>query len=77
METTKTKQQQQQPAATTRFNPMDSLADAREALVGIPTDFAANNGTVYEILTRNNRLRGLGTLLVLIAIFAAVSEILH
>lgn len=68
------KKESEQPK---RFNPMDSLTDAKEALVGIPSDFTSNNGTVYEILTRNNRLRGLGTILVLIAIFAAISEILH
>ena len=56
-----------------RFNPIDSLGDAREAVVGIPADLLAGRGTMYEIFTRNNRLRGIGIVLVLIALFAAMA----
>lgn len=56
---------------------MGSLEDAREALVGIPADFLAQRGTVYEIITRQNRLRGLGVILILIALAITVSGILH
>ncbi len=61
------------PVTPERFNPVDSLGDAREAVVGIPADLIAGRGTVYEIVTRNNRLRGIGIVLVIIALFAAVS----
>jgi hypothetical protein len=61
------KQQQQQPAYE-KF-----LDDAREALVGIPADIARQNGTMYEILTRNDRLRGLGTFLVIAGVVLALS----
>ena len=61
------------PVPPERFNPVDSLGDAREAVVGIPADLIAGRGTMYEIVTRNNRLRGIGIVLVLIALFAAVS----
>ena len=49
--------------------------NAREALVGVPADLLAGRGTLYDIVTRNNRLRGLGIILVFIAIFAAVFEL--
>lgn len=61
------------PVPPARFNPIDSLGDAREAVVGIPADLIAGRGTMYKIVTRNNRLRGIGIVLVLIALIAAVS----
>jgi hypothetical protein len=55
--------------------PMVAMDDAREALVGIPGDLLAGRGSLYDVATRNNRLRGLGIILVLIALCAAVFEL--
>lgn len=49
---------------------------SRDALVGIPSDLLAGRGSLMEIFTKNNRLRGLGVILVLIAVFVAVSGLL-
>ena len=51
------------------------MDDAREALVGIPGDLLAGRGSLFDVATRNNRLRGLGIILVLIALCAAVFEL--
>jgi hypothetical protein len=48
------------------------IEDAREALVGIPADAVSGRGSLYEILTKNNRLRGLGVLLIVLALFVGV-----
>ena len=47
-----------------------AVADMSEALTGIPADIYKNNGNVgvKEIFTKNNRVRGLGLLFVLISI---------
>ena len=47
-----------------------AVSDMAEALTGIPADIYKNNGNVgvKEIFTKNNRLRGLGLLFVLISI---------
>jgi hypothetical protein len=55
---------------------MQFLQDAREALVGIPADFLARRGTLYQIITKQNRLRGLGVLLIAIALVLSLSNIL-
>lgn len=54
---------------------MSLLETAREALVGIPADLLAGRGSLQEIFTKGNRLRGLGIILVLVAVFAAVSRL--
>ena len=48
------------------------IEDAREALVGIPADAVSGRGSLYEVLTKNNRLRGLGVLLIVLALFVGV-----
>jgi len=53
-------------------NPVVSLGEAREALIGIPSDLLAGRGSLYQIITRNNRLRGIGIVLVIVALTAAV-----
>ena len=55
---------------------MQFLRDAREALVGIPADFLAKRATVYDIITKQNRLRGIGVILIAIALVLAISNIL-
>lgn len=60
-----------------KWSYLDMVESAREALVGIPTDFLAQRGTVYEMVTKNNRLRGLGFILVSIALVLALTGILH
>jgi len=47
-----------------------AVSDMAEALTGIPADIYKNNGnvSVKEIFTKNNRLRGLGLLFVLISV---------
>jgi hypothetical protein len=47
-----------------------AVSDMAEALTGIPADIYKNNGNVgvKEIFTKNNRLRGLGLLFVLISV---------
>jgi len=55
---------------------MQFLQDAREALVGIPADFLARRGTLYAIITKQNRLRGLGVVLIAIALVLSISSIL-
>jgi hypothetical protein len=47
-----------------------AVSDMSEALTGIPADIYKNNGNVgvKEIFTKNNRLRGLGLLFVLISV---------
>jgi hypothetical protein len=54
---------------------MSLLETARDALVGIPADLLAGRGSLQEIFTKSNRLRGLGIILVLIAVFVAVSRL--
>jgi hypothetical protein len=46
--------------------------EASEALLGIPAELASGRGSVYDIVTRGNRLRGLGIILVCIALCAAI-----
>lgn len=48
------------------------VTEAHEALMGIPADITSGRGTMYEIVTRGNRLRGIGFILVIIALIAAV-----
>jgi hypothetical protein len=47
-----------------------AVSDMSEALTGIPADIYKNNGKVgvKELLTKNNRMRGLGLLFVLISV---------
>ena len=47
-----------------------AVSDMAEAITGIPADIYKNNGKVgvKELLTKNNRMRGLGLLFVLISI---------
>lgn len=47
-----------------------AVSDMSEALTGIPADIYKNNGNVgvKEIFTKNNRLRGLGLLFVLVSV---------
>ena len=58
--------------ALQEVNPVVSLGEAREALIGIPSDLLAGRGSLYQIITRNNRLRGIGIVLVIVALTAAV-----
>lgn len=48
------------------------ITDAKEALTGIPADLLSGTGTLIETFTKNNRLRGLGVILVLFAVLFAV-----
>lgn len=57
------------------IDPAVSLSEAREALVGIPADLLTGRGTPYEIFTQNNRLRGIGVLLIVAALFVAVLQL--
>lgn len=52
------------------FSPMEATRDAAEALPGIMEDVFGNSptGGYLSILSRNNRLRGLGWLLVVVAL---------
>lgn len=50
--------------------------DAREALVGIPADMLAKQGTMYDIVTTKNRLRGIGVVLIVIALVLAITDII-
>ena len=62
-------QPQPQPMLATYF------ADAHEALLGIPRDVLGNSArpkTLYQIFTEGDRLRGLGTAMVLVALVGAV-----
>jgi hypothetical protein len=54
---------------------MSLLENARDALVGIPADLLAGRGSLQEIFTKGNRLRGLGIIFVLVAVFVAVSRL--
>ena len=55
----------------------DVLGDAHDAVFGIARDVMSGNGTLYEVVSRNNRLRGLGVLLVILSILAAIFDILR
>jgi hypothetical protein len=52
------------------------LDSAREALMGIPADLLAGRGSLYEVFTRNNRLRGLGVILILVSLIVSMSRLL-
>ena len=69
------KTENKQAASTYHGGSMSLLETAREALVGIPADLLAGRGSLQEIFTKGNRLRGLGIILVLVAVFAAVSRL--
>jgi len=77
--TEKTEKTENKQAASTyhegKGSSMSLLETAREALVGIPADLLAGRGSLQEIFTKGNRLRGLGIILVLVAVFAAVSRL--
>jgi hypothetical protein len=75
--TEKTEKTENKQAASTYHGgrSMSLLETAREALVGIPADLLAGRGSLQEIFTKDNRLRGLGIILVLVAVFAAVSRL--
>ena len=47
-----------------------AVSDMAEALTGIPADIYKNNGNVSakELFTKNNRMRGLGLLFVIISV---------
>ena len=53
------------------------IDDAREALVGIPSELMRDKETIYNVIVKKNRLRGLGVLLVLIALLMAVFGVLR
>ena len=48
----------------------NAVKDAYEALVGIPEDIYQNSGRISlkKLLVKNNRLRGLGVLLVVLSV---------
>jgi hypothetical protein len=48
------------------------MDDARDALLGIPSELMRGNESVYNVIVKKNRLRGLGVLLVIIALIAGV-----
>lgn len=50
-----------------------ALQDLREVVVGIPTDLFGGSGTLPlgEVVVKNDRLRGLGLLLLVTAVLAA------
>lgn len=64
-------------AKTLETKSMSLLETARNSLVGIPSDLVSGRGTLQEIFTKENRLRGLGIILVLIAVFVAVSGLIR
>lgn len=66
-------------ATPTTAEPQESFLDnAREALLGIPSDLmSGTGGTLYEVFTRRHRLRGLGVILVLVALLAALGALLR
>jgi len=53
------------------------IQDAQDALLGIPSELMRGNESVYHVIRKRNRLRGLGVLLVLIALLVAVSGVLR
>jgi hypothetical protein len=55
----------------------DVLGDAHDAVFGIARDVMSGNGSLYEVVSKNNRLRGLGVLLVILSILAAIFDILR
>ena len=46
--------------------------DAKEAVLGIPADITTGREPLYDVVTKKNRLRGIGFLLVFIAVILAV-----
>ena len=68
-----------QPIESKNYAPPSQvyIDSTRDALVGIPDDLMAGRGSLYEVFTKNHRLRGLGVLLVVIALFVAVSGLLR
>ena len=50
-----------------------ALQDAREALVGIPADLFGGERDLLRVLTRNDRLRGIGVLALALSVLYAVS----
>lgn len=65
------------PMPEERPNVTSLATEAHEALLGIPADITSGRGTMYEIVTRGNRLRGLGFILVCFALFAALLGLLR
>lgn len=53
------------------------MEDARNALLEIPSELMRGKESLYDIIVKKNRLRGLGVLLVIIALFVAVSGVLR
>ena len=47
-----------------------AVSDMAEAITGIPSDIYKNNGkvSVKELFTKNNRMRGVGLLFILISV---------
>jgi hypothetical protein len=53
------------------------IEDAQGALLGIPSDLMRGKESIYTVIVKKNRLRGLGVLLVIIALLMAVSGVLR
>ena len=49
-----------------------ALADAREVLAGIPADIAAGRASLGALLSKNDRLRGLGVVSILLGLLVLV-----
>lgn len=69
------KKEQNMHAATIENNMY--IQDAQDALLGIPSELMRGNESVYQVIRKGNRLRGLGVLLVIIALLVAVSGVLR
>lgn len=59
--------------ATPPTTAAELAGNAREAIVGIPADLAAGRGSLYEVFTRNDRLRGLGVLFLVVGLLIAIA----
>jgi hypothetical protein len=53
------------------------IGNAQDALLGIPSELMRGNESIYNVIVKKNRLRGLGVLLVLIALLMAVFGVLR
>ena len=61
-------------AAVANMTLRTAFRDAGEALVGIPADLFGPKPAPLTVLTKNNRLRGLGVMLALVGLAGLVLE---
>ncbi len=67
--------QREQDAAMANLTLRTAFRDAGEALVGIPADMFGERPAPLTVLTRNNRLRGLGVILATLGLAGLVLEL--